>query len=148
MWLVVCHQDKAVDLRQLGLQLGSRSRLSFGSPERLMRYLGVIPAQLTQEHPGMHGGGADKEHRYHVLVALFDSKSGERITDASVKATVSSLGMGGSTEVLEPMHGEALSYGNYFSLLKPELYRVRVEIQRGKDSDKSVAKFVFLRPRY
>ena len=110
-------------------------------------YLGVIPAQLTQEHPGMHGGASDKAHRYHVLVALFDSKSNQRITDARVKATVSPLGLGGRTKALEPMNEELLSYGNYFTMGKPELYRIRVEIQRGKGGDKSVANFIYQRPR-
>jgi len=110
-------------------------------------YLGVIPAQLTQEHPGMHGSGVDKRHSYHVLVALFDAKSGQRITDAKVKATVSPLGMGGDTKKLEPMRGEPLSYGNYFTLHRPERYRIRVEIQRGEGGDRSVANFVYQRPR-
>lgn len=110
-------------------------------------YLGVIPAQLTQKHPKMHGGGADKEHRYHVMIALFDAKSGERITDARVKATVSPLGLGGSTKPLEQIHGEPLSYGNYFTMHKPELYRIRVEIRRGDSKHLTVAKFVFQRPR-
>ncbi len=110
-------------------------------------YLGVIPAQLTQEHPGMHSGGADKKHRYHVLVALFDIKSGKRITDAKIKATISPLGMGGDTKELEPMHSKLLSYGNYFTLHRPELYRIRVEIQRKESEGSSVANFVFQRPR-
>ena len=47
MWLLVCHQDQGVDLRSLGARLGSRSRLSFGSPRRLMRYLGVVPGAVN-----------------------------------------------------------------------------------------------------
>ncbi len=47
MWLLVCHQDRAVNLTWLAAQLGSRSRLSFGSPRRLMRYLGVIPGAVN-----------------------------------------------------------------------------------------------------
>ncbi len=109
-------------------------------------YLGVIPAQITQEHPGMHGGAGGKEHRYHVLVALFDSRSGKRITDASVKAAVFPLGLRRSPEELEPMRGEPLSYGNYFTLHKPERYRIRVEIRRGDDKHLSVVEFVFQRP--
>jgi len=110
-------------------------------------YLGVIPAQLTQkQHPGMHGG-SDKEHRYHVLVALFDVKSGERITDARLKATVAPLGFGGVTKELEPMRSEPISYANYFTMHKPELYRILVEIRRGEDKTKSVANFVYRRPR-
>ena len=110
-------------------------------------YLGVMPAQLTQEHPGMHGGKIDREHSYHILVALFDSKTHKRITDARVKATVSLLGMGGSTKKLEPMEGEPVSYGNYFLLHEPELYRIKVEIRRGDSKRVSVAEFVYRRPR-
>lgn len=46
MWLVVAGEDKAVDLKALGERLGA-GRLSFGSPERLMRHLGVLPGAVT-----------------------------------------------------------------------------------------------------
>jgi Ala-tRNA(Pro) deacylase len=47
MWLIVCHQDLGVDLRRLAEEIGSRSRLSFGSAPRLMRYLGVVPGAVN-----------------------------------------------------------------------------------------------------
>jgi Ala-tRNA(Pro) deacylase len=46
MWLVVAIEDRAIDLKQLGEQLGA-GRLSFGSPERLRTYLGVEPGSVT-----------------------------------------------------------------------------------------------------
>jgi len=46
MWLVVCLEDRPVDLRRLADHLGAR-RLSFGSPARLMRHLGVIPGAVS-----------------------------------------------------------------------------------------------------
>lgn len=46
MWLVVTLEDRNIDLKELGVLLGS-GRLSFGSPERLMRYLGVVPGAVT-----------------------------------------------------------------------------------------------------
>ena len=46
MWLVVALEDRSVDLRSLAGALGHK-RFSFGSPERLMRYLGVIPGAVT-----------------------------------------------------------------------------------------------------
>jgi Ala-tRNA(Pro) deacylase len=46
MWLVVCREDRTVDLKMLAQLLGS-GRLSFGSPERLMKHLGVIPGAVT-----------------------------------------------------------------------------------------------------
>ncbi len=47
MWLVVALHDRAVDLRGLGPMLGARGRLSFGSEDRLMRFLGVRPGSVT-----------------------------------------------------------------------------------------------------
>lgn len=47
MWLLVARFDKEVDLHVVAPQVGARGRLSFGSAERLMRYLGVIPGSVT-----------------------------------------------------------------------------------------------------
>ena len=46
MWLVVCLEDREIDLKALGEQLNS-GRLSFGSADRLMTYLGVVPGAVT-----------------------------------------------------------------------------------------------------
>jgi Ala-tRNA(Pro) deacylase len=46
MWLVVTLEDRQIDLKALPPLLGS-GRLSFGSAERLMTYLGVIPGAVT-----------------------------------------------------------------------------------------------------
>lgn len=46
MWLVVCLERRAVDLRALAAALGAR-HLSFGSPRRLMEHLGVVPGAVT-----------------------------------------------------------------------------------------------------
>src|SRR5919108_1905360 len=46
MWLVVALEDRTIDLKRLGDMLGA-GRLSFGSPERLRRQLGVEPGAVT-----------------------------------------------------------------------------------------------------
>ena len=46
MWLVVALEDRAIDLKRLGAALDA-GRLSFGSPERLRRHLGVEPGSVT-----------------------------------------------------------------------------------------------------
>src|SRR6185369_3236082 len=46
MWLVVALEDRVIDLKRLGEALGA-GRLSFGSPQRLARYLGVEPGSVT-----------------------------------------------------------------------------------------------------
>ena len=47
MWLVTAEEDRAIDLKALGTALGASGRVSFGSPERLMRHLGVTPGAVT-----------------------------------------------------------------------------------------------------
>ena len=46
MWLVVLDEDRAVDLKELGRRIGA-GHLSFGSPDRLRRHLGVEPGSVT-----------------------------------------------------------------------------------------------------
>jgi Ala-tRNA(Pro) deacylase len=46
MWMVVCLESRAVDLKDLAGRIGAR-HLSFGSPERLVRHLGVIPGAVS-----------------------------------------------------------------------------------------------------
>ena len=46
MWLVVALEDREVDLKGLAAALGA-GRFSFGSADRLMKYLGVVPGAVT-----------------------------------------------------------------------------------------------------
>lgn len=100
-------------------------------------YLGVIPGELITGYSGghaeaeMHGGVPSGRHVHHVMVAVFDSASGERITDAVVTAKVTGLGLVGIEETLEPMTiADTVTYGNYFDLPGKDLYRIRIEISR------------------
>jgi Ala-tRNA(Pro) deacylase len=45
-WLLVAPCEKPVDLKQLSATLGAGT-LSLGSPERLLKYLGVTPGAVT-----------------------------------------------------------------------------------------------------
>ncbi|WP_420402887.1 prolyl-tRNA synthetase associated domain-containing protein [Nisaea sp.] len=46
MWLLVTLEDRPIDLKQLGEAFGG-ARLSFGSPDRLMTYLGIVPGAVS-----------------------------------------------------------------------------------------------------
>jgi len=46
MWLVTCLEDRDIDLKALASALDA-GRLSFGSADRLMRFLGVVPGAVT-----------------------------------------------------------------------------------------------------
>ena len=47
MWLVCVLADRDVDLRALPERIGAKPRLSFGSEERMMRYLGITPGAVS-----------------------------------------------------------------------------------------------------
>lgn len=47
LWLVVCLDDRTVDMKALAKRLGAASRLSFGRPELLAEVLGVTPGSVT-----------------------------------------------------------------------------------------------------
>lgn len=46
MYLVVAQEDRRIDLKALGVAIGA-GKLSFGSAERLMAWLGVLPGAVT-----------------------------------------------------------------------------------------------------
>ena len=64
MWLIIAIESQAIDLRAVAQALGHK-RFSFGSPQRLMHYLGVIPGSVTPF-------GVFNDHGGHVRVALDD----------------------------------------------------------------------------
>ena len=46
MWLIVAEEDRRIDLKALGERIGA-GKVSFGSADRLMQYLGVLPGAVT-----------------------------------------------------------------------------------------------------
>ena len=46
MWLITCSEDRHLDLPSLAARLQA-GRLSFGSAERMMKYLGVTPGAVS-----------------------------------------------------------------------------------------------------
>lgn len=111
-------------------------------------YYAVLPAEIVRGHPKghpeatMHGGVPSGKHIHHVMVALFEGETLDRITDAEVQATVLEIGLSGETKNLEPFTiAGALTYGNYFEMPSQTVYRIKVEVRR-PDSQK-VVKTVF-----
>jgi Ala-tRNA(Pro) deacylase len=47
MWLVCVLAERDVDLHALPPRIGAKPRLSFGSEERMMRYLGITPGAVS-----------------------------------------------------------------------------------------------------
>lgn len=110
-------------------------------------YLGVVPAQMMNHHPDKQAGHAHGAHEYHVLVALFDSSTGMRITDAQVKARVGQKGKEGESKKLEPLHeGKVQSFSNFFTMDEPGRYQIDVVIHHKPGMPGIEAGFVFKRP--
>lgn len=111
-------------------------------------YIGVSPAEMIRGHPKAHPEGAMHEgvpkssDEYHVIIALFDSKTGQRITDVTVKARVEGLGMAGAQKLLEPMTiADAVTYGNYFKMVGTGPFRITVSIQKPSASSAMQVQF-------
>jgi hypothetical protein len=100
-------------------------------------YIGFMPAELLKGplvHPAerlMHGGVPRGSHQYHVIVAVFDAASQVRISDATVIAKVSGIGLSGSQQTLDPMKiAGTITYGGFFYLPGPDGYTIQLTIQR------------------
>lgn len=46
-FLVTCDEDAEIDLKTIHQAIGASGRVSFGSPDRLLEYLGVLPGSVT-----------------------------------------------------------------------------------------------------
>jgi hypothetical protein len=112
-------------------------------------YLGVMPAAIVRGHAPthvertMHGGPPRSSAERHVVIALFDAKTFERITDAEVTASVEGLGhVGRTTKKLERMDiADAPTFGGYFSFQGVDKFTIRVEIKTAKRTKPTVVEF-------
>jgi hypothetical protein len=108
---------------------------------------GLVPAAVVARHAkdhaerGMHGG-APARSSTHLVVALFDRQSGARVFDAEVEATVTLLGGASERKRLQPMTiADQPSYGQFFSMGVPGVYRIRFEARRTGAAGVAFAEF-------
>ena len=127
-------------------------------------YIGIVPAEVVrEEHPTMHGGVPAASNEYHFVVAIFDSISGDRITDATVATTV--FGPGNTVvygqrhlspwgtrplsetlprTALEPMAiGRTITYGGFFVLPQPAIYAFQLTITRPGKAKPTLMNFAY-----
>lgn len=98
-------------------------------------YWGLVPsAVVSRQHPPeeLHGGrppGGGKVN--HLVVALFDAKSGKRIADAVVRAQLSESGIvDAPPKYLVPMKvNDEPSYGQMFGMVHGGPFRFRVLVR-------------------
>jgi hypothetical protein len=93
-------------------------------------YYGILPAEMVLGHEKEHGAGKTGKGAHHLVIALFNTKTGHRIIDAEAEATVTPLGLAGETKKLELMTvNQMVTYGNYFRMSDPLPYRISVKIR-------------------
>jgi len=62
----------------------------------------------------MHGGTSSGPHEHHIVAGVFDTASAARVSDATVTAKVSGLGLLGHEARLEAMNAaDATTYGGF-----------------------------------
>lgn len=123
----------------IGLMLsvdGAGAGDGYQTADGLAVYLGIIPAAVVKGHPAghaeaaMHGGAPAGAHVRHVVVAVFDAKSGDRVENATVAATISGLGHVGRKRVsFEPMAiAGTVTYGGFVDFAGADRYQIAVEV--------------------
>jgi len=117
--------------------------------EGMTVYLGVIPASVIREHAKDYPASVSAtvvsgpEQRY-VTIALFDARSGERITDAVVSARVIGTTQASAEKSLKPVTvAGALTYGDYFPMQGGGTYKVAVHIHRPATPNVILAEFQY-----
>ena len=104
-------------------------------------YLGLVPAAMTRAHPPqhaettMHGGIARPSvHDVHLLVAVFNKATGERLNNVIVTARIHGTNLNRWTVPLTPMTvNGVLTYGGYTSLGVEQDVMISVEIKRPRE---------------
>ena len=99
-------------------------------------YLGVVPAEFVKGHEPahpereMHGGAPYRSGQYHIMIVIFETATGKRVTDARLVARVSEPGLAPVQKKLEPMEiSGAMSFGNYFAMGGAGPYRIKLAIE-------------------
>lgn len=116
-------------------------------------FLGVVPAAQTGGHSSeragdmkMGGAAASNIHNVHLVVALFDHGTRQRIADAQVSARF--LGERGRrwSVMLKPMTvNGAMSYGAYSNMGADEKASIFIDVVRpfGRTSQNVTARFEY-----
>lgn len=117
-------------------------------------YLAVMPAEMvTRPAPSADqlaaNPAAPPRDTHHLMVSLFDYRSGHRVTDSDVEARVATLGFSGIKKRLEPetVAGATL-YTAFFPMQGRGPFRVDVEFRASGALGSKHATFYFSHPRF
>jgi hypothetical protein len=114
----------------------------------LVVYYGVMPAGNLRDFPAgseeamAHGQLPKGPNVYHLVVAVFDNRDNERVTDARLSARVGEPGLAWVRKSLAPtvLAGE-LTFCNFFTLADHHEYRFQIDIKRPDNGQIVTAEF-------
>jgi hypothetical protein len=116
----------------------------FKSSGDLAVYLGVVPAATVRGHPAghpesqMHGGAPSSAHSMHIVAAVFEKDSGERITKAKVTAHITEPGGLQRSMRLEPMKiAGTVTYGGFTTFARGIDYQIGIRVERSPHMETS-----------
>jgi len=106
-------------------------------------YYGIksVNAKRTEEDTSSMHKGLVRKHRRHLTVALIDAKTQQHISDATIDATVTPLGLGATKKRLKPIRvNENVTYDNFFELPPDSApFRIVLTIDRPHHSTQNAA---------
>lgn len=117
-------------------------------------YYGVVKGNTVKEHStahteaNMHKGPPASTASYHIVLALFETTSNQRITDATVEVRLGPS----STPAYAWLQMEAMrdvgseSFGRYVELPNPGQYPVEFRVNKDGRTNLITARFTFERP--
>ena len=112
-------------------------------------YFGTIPAEVIRRDPKdypqkIYAAAPSGPDQYYVTIALFDASSGKRISDATVRARVSTTSSAGPEKSLDFITvADAPTYGNYFAMGGTGPFEIVVHVQRPGAADTIETRFEF-----
>ena len=119
----------------IGSQAFAQAKSQSVTSHGLTVYFGVVPAEIARGVAEKHGqrdihtATPATPTPYHLIVAIFNAVTGDRITDAAVTASMTRPGSQTPSKPLEPMKiADTVTYGNFFDLPSHGIYRVRLSI--------------------
>jgi hypothetical protein len=118
-------------------------------------YLTVMPAEMISGPGAEPSPGASPQRApaasdmHHVMVSIFDTRSGLRMVDMEVRARVAALGFSGEKQDLPPIRlGDGIAYANSFPMLGRGPFRIDVEFRPHFGQRLRQATFYFTHPSF
>lgn len=101
----------------------------------LALHYGLVPAEMVlavprpQAEREMHGAAGRSGS--HLVLAIFDAESGQRVSQAEVVTHITLVGGASTTKRLELMKiNELASFGAFVPVGAPGIYKIRFEVRR------------------